>query len=402
MSQRPQTIYPGGTIGVLGGGQLGRMLGLAVKRLGYRLHVLEPMTDSPAGQVADHVVEASFDDLEAAERFAKHVDALTFEFENVPARTLELVNGICPTHPSPHVLDTCRHRRKEKTFLSEAGLAVAPFRVCHSSDDVEQAARDVGLPGILKTVEFGYDGKGQFKLDTFEQAAEAWKTLGTAEAVYEAFVPFIKEISVVAARDIAGQVVTYDIAENDHANHILDVTTVPGDVPETTAEAAKALAVSVMQHLDVVGVLAVEMFVVPQDFGVGSIGGEGQRLLINELAPRPHNSGHFTIDACVCDQFEQQLRTVAGQPLGDVSMRCGGAAMANLLGDLWFDAGGAMFSPDWSLVLDIPDVKLHVYGKSEARHGRKMGHLTATAATPAQARAKVIDARERLAAQCRD
>lgn len=402
MSQRPQTIFPGGTIGVLGGGQLGRMLGLAAKRLGYRLHVLEPSHDAPAAQVADHVVEACFDDLNAAERFAQGVNAITFEFENVPAQTLELVDRMRPTHPSPRVLDICRHRRKEKTFLSDAGLAVAPFHVCHSAADVQAATKRIGLPGILKTVEFGYDGKGQIKLESIGQAQEAWATLQTSEAVYEAFVPFIKEISVIAARDLTGQVLTYDLAENDHANHILDVTTVPGDVPEETAQTARALAVSVMQHLDVIGVLAVEMFVVSEHFGVGAVGGKGQRLLINELAPRPHNSGHFTIDACITDQFEQQLRAAAGQPLGDVSMRCGGAAMANLLGDLWFDAGGEMFAPDWSLVLSIPDVKLHLYGKTEPRHGRKMGHLTATADTPAVARAKVIEARERLAAQCRD
>lgn len=394
-------IFPGGTVGVLGGGQLGRMLGVAARRMGYRFHVLEPGEDSPAGQLADDTVIASFDDLDAAERFAKHVDVITFEFENVPAESLKIVSSMRPTHPSPRVLDICRHRRKEKTFLSEAGLAVAPFHICRSAADVLEATEKIGLPGVLKTVEFGYDGKGQTKIESKADVEAAWRELQCDEAVYEAFVPFIKEVSVVCARDVTGQVLTYDIAENDHADHILDVTTVPGDVPEDTAKTARELAVSVMQHLDVIGVLAVEMFVVPESFGVGAVGGAGQRLLINELAPRPHNSGHFTIDACVCDQFEQQLRAVCGQPLGDVSMRCGGAAMANLLGDLWFDEGDEMFSPDWSLVLSIPDVKLHLYGKSEPRRGRKMGHLTATAATPEQAKAKVLEARERLASQCR-
>ena len=382
-------------MGVLGGGQLGRMLGLAARRMGYRFRVFDPEADSPAGQLADAQTCAKFDDVQAARAFASEVGVITFEFENVPAATLAAVSAMRPTHPSPRVLDICRHRRKEKTFLRDAGLPVAPFAVVRDAGELQQAAAQIGLPAILKTAEFGYDGKGQIKLTDAGACDGAWAALRTSEAVLEGFVPFSKEVSVVAARDVRGNCQTYPLCENEHANHILDVTTVPADVPAAVSDAARALAMRVMQALDVVGVLAVEMFVVPAAYGHGEPAG-AWRLIINELAPRPHNSGHFSVDACVTDQFEQQLRAVCGLSLGDPSLRAGGAAMANLLGDLWFDNTGARREPDWSRITDMADVKLHLYGKAEPRVGRKMGHLTVTAATPAAARRRVIEARERL------
>lgn len=386
----------GAAIGCIGGGQLGRMLAMAARRMGYRIHIFEPTPDCPACQVGDEHCKAAFDDAAQARAFAEAVDVITFEFENIPADTLAAVEAIRPTHPAPRVLDICRHRRKEKTFLHEAGLTVAPFRVVHHAEELAQAVEQLGCPCVVKTAEFGYDGKGQVKIESPDQVDEAWQSLGTREAVLEAFVPFEKEVSVVAARGVDGQVVTYAVCENDHANHILDVTTVPANVSNATAEAALQLGRDVLNALEVVGVLTTEMFVVPADFGHGIDTGDGHRLIINELAPRPHNSGHFSVDACVTSQFEQQLRAVCGLPLGDPAMRQPRAAMANLLGDLWYDAEGNYREPDWLRILALPDVKLHLYGKHEARPGRKMGHLNATAATPGEAREKVLHARAML------
>jgi 5-(carboxyamino)imidazole ribonucleotide synthase len=371
-------ILPGRTVGILGGGQLGRMFAIAARRLGYRVHAFDPTRDGPAGQIADHEVIAAYDDLDAARRFAADVDVVTFEFENIPAETLRAIAELKPVHPAPEVLHVCRHRLREKDFLSSHGFPVAPYRPVRSADELRQALAELGTPAILKTADFGYDGKGQTRLDSSEQAAEAWRHLGRPVGVLEAFVPFTQEISVICARGAGGAARLYGPAENVHLRHILDVTTVPASIAPAIARSAHELAQAITETLDVIGLLAVEMFVV-----------DG-RLLVNELAPRPHNSGHYTFDACVTSQFEQQLRAVCGLPLGDVQL-LRPSAMANLLGDLWQHG-----EPDWPAALAFPEVKLHLYGKAEPRPGRKMGHLTALAETAAEARRIALAARAAL------
>ena len=378
MANASQVILPGRTVGILGGGQLGRMFAIAARRLGYRVHAFDPTPDCPAGQVADVEVIAAYDDLDAARHFANHVDVVTFEFENIPAETLAAIAEVRPVHPSPDVLHVSRHRLREKDFLSGHGFPVTPYRPVRSADDLRQALAELGTPAILKTADFGYDGKGQVRLDKAENLEQAWKQMGRPVGVLEAFVPFTQEISVICARSQTGDMVCFGPAENVHSRHILDVTTVPANTSPAVAKAALDLARAVTESLNVVGLLTVEMFVV------------GDRLLVNELAPRPHNSGHYSVDACLTSQFEQQLRAVCGLPLGDVQL-LRPAAMANLLGDVW--AGG---EPDWAAALALPEVKLHLYGKREPRPGRKMGHLTALAHTTAEARDRVVAARTAL------
>ena len=390
MKPDPFPILPGKTIGLLGGGQLGRMFGIAARRMGYRVHALDPSLDCPAGQVADVEINRPYDDLDAARNFAGHVDVVTFEFENVPAETLEAIEGITPVRPRAEVLHTCRHRLREKLFLREHGFAHAPWREVHSPADVVHGVREF-RGGILKTALFGYDGKGQTRLpaDADEAAcAAAWDRVGRPEvAVLEMIVPFDLEVSVIVARTADGQSLAYPVNRNDHVNGILDVTTVPSGLPAAVEREARELAVAVADALQVVGVLAVEMFVVVDG------GGGGGQLLVNELAPRTHNSGHWTFDACQTSQFEQQLRAVCGLSLGGVAVTAGGVAMANLLGDLWSDG-----EPDWAAMLAFPNVKLHLYGKTAAKPGRKMGHLVATAETVERSKADVLAAREALGA----
>jgi 5-(carboxyamino)imidazole ribonucleotide synthase len=374
-----EPILPGATVGVLGSGQLGRMFAIAARRMGYRVHTLSPDEDTPTGQVADLEVKASYDDLEAVSEFARHVSVVTFEFENVPAPTAEAAARCAPVRPSGSVLHTTQQRIREKSFLSHAGLPVTPYREVRSLDGLERALADLGCPAILKTAAFGYDGKGQFRVATPDRAAEAWTAIGRQEAVLEAFIDFECEISVVAARGHNGEFVHYGAIENQHSRHILDVSVGPARVPPRIAEEAVELARCVLEKLDVVGVLCVEFFVT-----------HNQSLLINELAPRPHNSGHLTVDACVTSQFEQQLRAVCGLPLGSTEMHRP-AAMANLLGDLW-----ASGEPDWAAACAFPGVKLHLYGKLEPRPGRKMGHLTALNHDPEEAYRTVLAARESL------
>ena len=380
---RHDPIIPGKTIGILGGGQLGRMFAIAARRMGYRVHALDPAPDCPTGQVADVEWSAAYDDVDTALKFARAVDVVTFEFENVPYETLQRVAEIVPVHPAPLVLDTTRHRLREKTFLQTHGFPVAPFRAVQSVEELQSAVAQLGTPCILKTATFGYDGKGQTRIDDAAQCATAWQNLGQPMGVLEGFVQFTCELSVIVARARTGEVLTFPVAENAHARHILDVTVVPARVPEATQRAAVELAVSVAKALDLVGVLAVELFWLKDDSAAG-------RLVVNELAPRPHNSGHFSIDACVTSQFEQQLRAVCGLPLGDVEL-LRPVAMANLLGDEWQRG-----EPRWERALAIPDVKLHLYGKTEARPGRKMGHLTAMAMSADEAERKVRAARAAL------
>jgi 5-(carboxyamino)imidazole ribonucleotide synthase len=279
------------------------------------------------------------------------------------------------------VLHITQHRLREKTFLAEHGFPVTPFRRITSLPDLEAAARDLGLPAVLKTASFGYDGKGQQMIRRAEDLPAAWSGLNGAEGIFEAFVDFAKEVSVVAARTAEGQFAAFPVFENTHAHHILDVTFAPAHLTEAQTQEAVRLAQGILEALKVVGLLTVELFVARDG-----------RLLVNELAPRTHNSGHLTLDACATSQFEQQLRAVCGLPLGQTQLRQP-AAMANLLGDVWLQAGG---TPNWSAALEDPDIKLHLYGKAEARRGRKMGHLTAVAATPEEAVAKVRQARDRL------
>jgi 5-(carboxyamino)imidazole ribonucleotide synthase len=375
----PQLLPPGSTLGVLGSGQLGRMFAIAARRMGYRVHTLSPDTDTPTGQVADREITAAYDDLDAVRAFAREVDVVTFEFENVSSAATEAAAHFAPVRPAGSVLHTTQNRLREKAFLSGAGLPVAPFAPVRSLADLETALATLGTPAVLKTAGWGYDGKGQVKISVPEEAAAAWEGIGGQEAILEAFVDFDRELSVVAARGLDGSFVHYGTIENRHRHHILDVSTAPAVVPPVVERDAVAIARGVLEGLDVVGVLAVEMFLT-RDF----------RLLVNELAPRPHNSGHLTFDACVTSQFEQQLRAICGLPLGSTEL-LRPAAMANLLGDLWVQG-----EPDWAAACRDPDVKLHLYGKAAARPGRKMGHLTALATTAEAAMRKVVKARERL------
>ncbi len=374
-----RTIEPGATIGVLGSGQLGRMFTIAARKMGYRVHTYSPDDDTPTGQVADLEITAAYDDLDRVREFASQVQVVTFEFENVPAATTAAAAERTVVRPRGEVLHISQHRLREKTYLQQSGFPVAPFRTVRSVADLLQALAEVGCPAVLKTAGWGYDGKGQAKITDVSQAAAAWQNLNTPEGVLEGFVQFEREVSVVAARGVDGEFVHYGVIENRHSHHILDVSVAPGDVPVAVEQQAVKLAREVLETLDVVGVLCVEFFL-----------SHDQKLIINELAPRPHNSGHLTFDACVTSQFEQQLRAICGLPLGSTEL-LRPAAMANLLGDLWFP-----HSPHWAGALSIPDVKLNLYGKLAARPGRKMGHLTAMAATRDDAINKVLRARELL------
>jgi 5-(carboxyamino)imidazole ribonucleotide synthase len=379
VSAERRVILPGSAVGVLGSGQLGRMFAIAARRMGYRVHVLSPDTDTPAGQVADVEVVAAYDDLDAVRSFASKVAVVTFEFENVPAATAAAAEEGAPVRPGGGVLHVCQQRLREKGFLAAAGLPVPDFVAVRSSEDLRAGLAKVGARAVLKTAAFGYDGKGQANVASRAEADAAWAAVGRQECILEAFVDFEREVSVVAARGLDGSFAHYGVIENTHSRHILDISVSPAPIEPATLGEAVALARSVLEELDVVGLLCVEMFVTKR----GS-------LLINELAPRTHNSGHLTVDACVTSQFEQQLRAVCGLPLGATD-HLRPAAMANLLGDLW-SAG----EPDWAAACAFPDVKLHLYGKAEARPGRKMGHLTSLGPTLGEARARVLAARSAL------
>jgi 5-(carboxyamino)imidazole ribonucleotide synthase len=378
-------ILPGARLGVLGSGQLGRMFAIAARRMGYRVHVFSPDRDSPAGQVADVEVAAPYEDLDAIRAFARGVDALTFEFENVPAATAAAAAEHTIVRPGGHALHVTQQRAREKAFLAGLGLPVTPFALVDDEAGLDAAVSRLGTPAVLKSARFGYDGKGQVRIARPGDARDAWRALGGQPCVLERFVDFRLELSVVAARGVDGAFVDYGAIENQHARHILDVSTAPAGVSDAVRQRAVELARAVLEGLDVAGVLCVEFFLTPDD-----------RLLINELAPRPHNSGHFTIDACVISQFEQQVRAMCGLPLGS-TRQLSPAAMVNLLGDLW-QAG----EPDWAALCAFPDVKLHLYGKAEARPGRKMGHVTALAGTTGAACRLALEARTALTAGPRE
>jgi 5-(carboxyamino)imidazole ribonucleotide synthase len=372
-------ILPGAKIGVLGSGQLGRMFAMAARRMGYLVHTFSPDTDTPTGQVADVEVAAAYEDLDAVRAFARGVEVVTFEFENVPATTAEAVAELVPVRPSGHVLHTTQHRLREKTFLAAHGFPVTPYRHVRTLAELRAALAALGTPAVLKTAGFGYDGKGQRLLKSDAEAADAFAALAGREAILEAFVDFEREVSVVCARGADGANVHYGVIENRHERHILDCSVAPADVSPAVAAQATEIATSLLEQLDVVGVLCVEFFLTKTG-----------RLFVNELAPRPHNSGHLTIDACATSQFEQQVRAVCGLPLGTPA-QLRPAAMANLLGDLWQQG-----EPNWPAACAHPHVKLHLYGKHEARAGRKMGHLTALADTTAEALQMVRAARAAL------
>jgi 5-(carboxyamino)imidazole ribonucleotide synthase len=375
----PRVILPGATVGILGSGQLGRMFAIAARRMGYRVHTFSPDTDTPTGQVADLEIVAPYEDLDAVRRFARQVRVVTFEFENVPAETAAAAAECTQVRPRGEVLHTTQNRLREKNFLASNGFPLAPFRPVRSLEDLTSGLAEIGPKAILKTAGFGYDGKGQIKIHALSAAEEAWRRMNGQECVLESWIEFEKEVSVVAVRGVDGSFVHYGVVENDHKNHILDLTRAPGRVsPELAAEAVE-IARAVLEKLEVVGVLCVEFFVTTSG-----------KLLINELAPRPHNSGHFTFDACVTSQFEQQLRAACGLPLGSTEL-LRPAAMSNLMGDLW-DHG----EPNWAAALSLPNVKLHLYGKMSARPGRKMGHLTALGETADDAVATAIAARNLL------
>lgn len=358
----PKSLPPGSTIGVLGGGQLGRMLAHAATRLGYRVHVYEPQAGCPAGAVAHHEVNAPYEDLEALAAFARGCDVVTYEFENVPSAPLRHIEGLTRLHPHWSVLETTQNRSREKRWLRDNGFPHARFVEVPAGGDLAAGIREAGLPCVVKTADFGYDGKGQLKVLAEADVAAAQARFAGQPVVVEQFVDFACEVSAVVARSASAAVRVFPIAENIHTNHILDTSIVPARVPPAVAAQAERLARLVAERIGLVGVMGVECFVT-----------RSGEVLINELAPRTHNSGHYTIDACVTSQFEQQVRAICGLPLGAVTL-LSPVAMVNILGDAW-----ARGEPKWETLLAQPNVRLHLYGKAEARPGRKMGHFTVTA-----------------------
>jgi 5-(carboxyamino)imidazole ribonucleotide synthase len=372
------------TVGMLGGGQLGQMFCHAAKRAGVKTHVFCPGDGEPATLVCDHKTIAAYSDLAAVEKFAQSVDAVTYEFENVPAATAAACAKHCPVRPGQQVLAVAQDRIVEKTTLRSHGIPVGPFADVESLDDLREAAKTIGAPAVLKTASGGYDGKGQRVLQNADEASliYAWEDLGKRPCVYEGFIDFEQEVSIVAARGVDGAVVTYGPIANTHRNHILDVSVVPSGAPAPVEAEAIAIATTVMEKLEVVGVLCVEFFQTRDG-----------RMLVNELAPRPHNSGHLTIDAYTHSQFDQQVACVLGRSPLPVELKRP-AAMVNLLGELWPHPDDAD-APPWNLI-ESQDSFLHLYGKAHARPGRKMGHLTALARTPHEAIRDAVEARSRI------
>ena len=358
-------LLPGSTVGILGGGQLGRMSAMAARRLGYRVVTLDPSPTACAASVVDTHITAAWDDEEALRRFAGLCQRATLEFENIPPATLRRVAEKIPVHPTAEVLAICQNRRREKEFLKTNGIPCARFEVVSSAEELKKAVVRIGTPCVLKTADFGYDGKGQVKIkDGSADLDAAWEQLGSPQGVLEGWVPFDLEISVIVARTEDGRVAAFSAAENIHRNHILHLSICPARISEDIAQRAEILAISVANKLQVVGLLGVELFVT-----------QGE-LVVNELAPRPHNSGHHTLDACETSQFEQHIRAVCGLPLGSTKV-LSPAAMVNILGDVWRQGR----QPNWSSTLADPTAKLHLYEKGTPAPGRKMGHITVTAAT---------------------
>lgn len=356
-------IAPGSTIGILGGGQLGRMLILAGRALGYRFHVFEPKGPCAAGMVADLEVNDDYSDEAALKRFAESVDVITLEFENIPAEVIDTLSAITPVLPGKQALHVCQHRQREKDFLKASGLPCVSFEYADSPESLKAATSAIGFPCVIKTAAFGYDGKGQVKLNAPHEAEDChylWEFLDKPpRVVVEKWIHHIGEFSVVCARKADGSKTTLPMAENVHVNHILHASIVPARVTDATRAAGEALACEIADRLDVVGLIAVELFLE-----------ENGGLIVNEMAPRPHNSGHYSIEGCFTSQFEQHIRAVTGLPFGSMALH-GPTVMINLLGDVW-EKG----EPNWSALLSDPRCKLHLYDKGDARPGRKMGHFT--------------------------
>jgi 5-(carboxyamino)imidazole ribonucleotide synthase len=356
-------ILPGSTVGCLGGGQLGRMFALAARRMGYRVHTVDPTHDSPTGQISDREYNAAFDDIPTLIEFASGVDVVTYEFENIPVEALDALAPHVTLRPGRNVLYVAQNRRREKEFLRANGFPVVPFQIVSDETGLRRAVADLGCPCVLKTADFGYDGKGQQKIGYETDLAEVWHRHGDRAGVVEAWVPFAAELSVVVARstlldeDERNITQAFPPTVNEHENHILATSVAPAPLAASITARAQSIASEIAAKLDVIGLLAVEFFLTKRG-----------DLLVNELAPRPHNSGHYSFDACATSQFEQQLRAVCGLPLGDPRL-LSPVIMRNLLGDLW--AGG---EPDWPALLALPGLRLHLYGKNDARPGRKMGH----------------------------
>lgn len=374
-------ILPPARIGVVGGGQLGRMFAMEAKKMGYRVRVLDPQEDAPAAQVADEAVVGDFEDEEVVFRFAEGCEVVTFEFENVAVEPLwALVRRGQRVLPSPDVLETTQNREREKGFLSKNGFPCAKYEVLGSEEELRAIGGRFPLPAVLKSAAFGYDGKGQVRIGEGFDAGESWQRMGGRRGILEQWIDFIAELSVVCARWADGRTACFRVVENKHRNHILDVTIAPGRFSQRVAERAEDLAKAIAERLGVVGLLTVEFFLTR----------EGE-VLVNELAPRPHNSGHFSFDACVCSQFEAHVRAICGLPVGSLE-QLRPAVMVNLLGDLW-EGGNA---PEWERLLVEPNLKLHLYGKGEARRGRKMGHFTVLGRSLEEAIAGANRAREWL------
>lgn len=353
-----RTLKPGDTIGILGGGQLARMIALAAAPLGLKAHIFAPEDGSPAFQVADAVTQAAYDDFAALEAFARTVDVVTYEFENVPVETAAFLAGHVPVHPGARALGITQDRLEEKTFVSRLGIETAPFAEVNDEAELEAALAEIGRPAVLKTRRFGYDGKGQVIIRAGDDAAAAFAAIGRHPAILEGFVPFEREVSVVAARTEDGRFAAFEVTENEHRHHILHRSTVPADVSPAVVAVSAEIARRIGEALGYVGVFAVEMFLVVVE------GTQG--VIVNEIAPRVHNSGHWTLDGCETSQFEQHVRAIAGWPLGATDRR-GRVEMTNLIGHE---------ADSWHAVLEEPGAHLHLYGKAEARPGRKMGHVT--------------------------
>lgn len=351
-----QAFAPGAMLGILGGGQLARMIALAAADYGVRCHIYAPEGDNPAFDVAAAHTIGAYEDAEALSRFAEAVDLVTYEFENVPAETASILSRHRPLRPGARALGVTSDRLVEKSFVAELGLPVAPFRDVDGLPALEEAVAAIGRPSVLKTRRFGYDGKGQVKIGAESDLAAAWDAIGRQPAILEGFVTFSREVSVVAARGIGGDFAAFDICENEHRDHILAFTRIPARLSARACDAAVAAARKIGEALDYVGVFAVEMFVL----------GDGERVVVNEIAPRVHNSGHWTSEGAETSQFHQHVRAVCGFPLGSTTRR-GRVEMQNLIGD----AGNG-----WRALLQEPGAHLHLYGKREARAGRKMGHVT--------------------------
>jgi 5-(carboxyamino)imidazole ribonucleotide synthase len=376
-------ILPPATLGMLGGGQLGRFFVVAAHEMGYKVAVLDPDLNSPAGAIADQHIVAAYDDQNALDVLSQTCAAVTTEFENVPADTLAYLAKFVPVRPDASCVSIAQNRIDEKTFLRNNHIPHAPFAEIHSEADIANASADL-FPGILKVVRFGYDGKGQARVKNAEEAKAAFASFKGETCVLEKMLALDYEISVVLARGADGKVACFPPAENLHTNGILDVSAVPATGSEALIGQAEILAAQIAEKMHYIGVLGVEFFVV---------GGE---LFANEMAPRPHNSGHYTIDACITNQFEQQVRALCGLPLGDARAHSA-AVMVNLLGDLWYQQDKHHSKePEWNELFDVPNLKLHLYGKQEARAGRKMGHFTVIGSNPAEVRAAALSARSAI------